>query len=917
MKITVLGKKIIAFFAIALLGFSLAGCLEESSGSVTLDKAQENVNEVLGKIFFSPDVLQNVTTNLDLVKQNVNFPDVKIEWESSEEDLVAIKENSEGNLEAVVTRPEPTDPRIEEGKDYVSVVLTVAASQTVGNEVASGTKQFTLRVKAVTIDNEGSILEIKQAVIASLVERDVALNTNDSKNSLFCVTYGRVLLQISKSMIISDGTQSVVVYGDYSADCQVGDLVRVQGGVYSYFGQIEFATDVAVTKLGEDDPHANITVNEFVDTTIEEYTTALTAAVDENRKVVDQEAILNFSGATYKLWAKVLKTEAAPGDDYALADPETGTVISIYHYATDGAEAAAEMDKWVDKYVYINAVTIDRYSSNDVYRVLWDGSEIVEAPAPTLTDENKVSQAVTELEGTKFDAVYYNGDEFTLPTTSVDGVNVTWETTPANLIVDGKLVVTEDGVAKLVATVTCGEATGTAELEINVKVIEEVLTIAEAVAGEKGDMVTIQGVVDVTFSSYKNYYVVDETGAILVYDSLPAELKVGQTVKLTGNLDFYNGTPQLAKGVTVELVEDTAWTMATPKPVTVADVKAYTQENALFGAYLQASGLLVKSGNYYYLADATDTTKQISLYNSNVPAELAEFADTDKVVTLNFYFYGNSRSDWSGDHRVVFAGREGEYTLPTLTDEETANKFLADLDVLESVTDDFALPEAEGLVWALKEATAAATLNGATVTVTRPAVGEVDATVVFVATYTYKEVPYTKEFTVTVKALVDTTTETKVTYTFATETAQGTALDADTALTVFNNGFAGASTNPLITVGATKVYNGNGTGGAYEKTAGFLKFGTSSAAGELVLTFAEGMNVIKVEISCHDWHAKSDAYPTNSNEVGVNDCDLVLAPYNTDATPETLTFDLTSATNVITITSNKRVFVFSITVYFA
>lgn len=32
MKITVLGKKIVAFFAIALLGFSLAGCLEESGG---------------------------------------------------------------------------------------------------------------------------------------------------------------------------------------------------------------------------------------------------------------------------------------------------------------------------------------------------------------------------------------------------------------------------------------------------------------------------------------------------------------------------------------------------------------------------------------------------------------------------------------------------------------------------------------------------------------------------------------------------------------------------------------------------------------------------------------------------------------------------------------------------------------------
>ena len=94
MKITVLGKKIVAFFAIALLGFSLAGCLEESGGDVTLEKAQENVNSVLGKIFFSSDVLQNVTSNLELVKQNVNYPDVEIKWESNQEDLVKIEENS-------------------------------------------------------------------------------------------------------------------------------------------------------------------------------------------------------------------------------------------------------------------------------------------------------------------------------------------------------------------------------------------------------------------------------------------------------------------------------------------------------------------------------------------------------------------------------------------------------------------------------------------------------------------------------------------------------------------------------------------------------------------------------------------------------------------------------------------------------
>lgn len=73
MKITVLGKKIVAFFAIALLGFSLAGCLEESGGDVTLEKAQENVKSVLKSIFYDSTVLNNVTSNLELTKQNVTI----------------------------------------------------------------------------------------------------------------------------------------------------------------------------------------------------------------------------------------------------------------------------------------------------------------------------------------------------------------------------------------------------------------------------------------------------------------------------------------------------------------------------------------------------------------------------------------------------------------------------------------------------------------------------------------------------------------------------------------------------------------------------------------------------------------------------------------------------------------------------
>ena len=43
-----------------------------------------------------------------------------------------------------------------------------------------------------------------------------------------------------------------------------------------------------------------------------------------------------------------------------------------------------------------------------------------------------------------------------------------------------------------------------------------------------------------------------------------------------------------------------------------------------------------------------------------------------------------------------------------------------------------------------------------------------------------------------------------------------------------------------------------------------------------------------MEITCHDWYAQSDTYPTNSNTVAVNDSTPVLAPYNQNGTPEVM-----------------------------
>lgn len=158
-----------------------------------------------------------------------------------------------------------------------------------------------------------------------------------------------------------------------------------------------------------------------------------------------------------------------------------------------------------------------------------------------------------------------------------------------------------------------------------------------------------------------------------------------------------------------------------------------------------------------------------------------------------------------------------------------------------------------------------------------------------------------------------------VTFDFSSLTDKGAEL-TENAMTVISGAASGSG---LVSVTTTKVYSGNGNGGAYPSTAGFLKLGTGDTDGALEMTFSK--KVAKVEIVCHDWYAKSEKYPTNSNTVSVNGSEAQLAPYTTDGTVGTLTFNLASASEKVSIALDNtqgegksgRVFIFKIIVTFA
>ena len=70
----------------------------------------------------------------------------------------------------------------------------------------------------------------------------------------------------------------------------------------------------------------------------------------------------------------------------------------------------------------------------------------------------------------------------------------------------------------------------------------------------------------------------------------------------------------------------------------------------------------------------------------------------------------------------------------------------------------------------------------------------------------------------------------------------------------------------------------------------------------------------KVVIKAHDFYAKSDAYPTNSNSIKVNDIEK-LAPYNAEGNGEDLEFEFVEGASTINLVTNKRVYMWTITLY--
>lgn len=93
-------------------------------------------------------------------------------------------------------------------------------------------------------------------------------------------------------------------------------------------------------------------------------------------------------------------------------------------------------------------------------------------------------------------------------------------------------------------TVQCGEVKDTVNITVLPRLEMTTVTVAEALASEKGDVVAVKG--EVVQISSSGFFVADTTGIIYVYKALDSVYELGDTVNVQGAISEYSHIKQIS-----------------------------------------------------------------------------------------------------------------------------------------------------------------------------------------------------------------------------------------------------------------------------------------------------------------------------------------------------------------------------------
>lgn len=164
------------------------------------------------------------------------------------------------------------------------------------------------------------------------------------------------------------------------------------------------------------------------------------------------------------------------------------------------------------------------------------------------------------------------------------------------------------------------------------------VTIKEVLDGGKGATVFTGGLVVATYN--RGFLIEDETGKILVYENKTPSAKIGDKVTVLGTTSLYAGLLQIGNP-TVEVVSSNN-AVVYPEPVVLDAAGMDAQLSASVISYIEYTGELVISGNYYNVnIDGANTAIGSISYPS---VDLS--ALNGKTIRVTGYFIGVNQSKY-------------------------------------------------------------------------------------------------------------------------------------------------------------------------------------------------------------------------------------------------------------------------------
>ena len=409
----------------------------------------------------------------------------------------------------------------------------------------NGTKEVKNARLISFVSNQGNIdlSSYKSATVAEAREASEGENLRVS-GIVARVTYANGMKP--NGFILVDGADSIYVFdGDAAARVEIGNKVEIAASKTYWILDTEQSNAAA---------HGYKGCNQLTDVTLISNDKGNNDWIDADfpvntvKNIIDNDVSNDITTQIYKVTALVNKRPGSGFVNYYINDLDETTGSYTYTQCNGGDFS------WLDQFdgkictVYLVALNAKSSVSGCVYRFL---PVAVVDEGFTFDLNDSAEHAVTYYGVPQF-AESYTGNPALELVTSVssnllgfENATLTYSSSDESVIAitteDGKTVMNclASGTATITVTGSYNGKTFSANATVTVDIPTEELpsiTVAEAIASEVGEVVTVKGIVGPSLVNQSGFYLIDESGVIAVV--LPedeiAKVQLGNEVILKG-----------------------------------------------------------------------------------------------------------------------------------------------------------------------------------------------------------------------------------------------------------------------------------------------------------------------------------------------------------------------------------------------